>query len=1031
MLRSKCNIGKLGKALGSILLFLFASGSLFLSRSSTLLIVSQLRDKEVKRCAGAGKCEKEEVVEENEDARPAWFWCLLLVMTVPHMITFIRCAILTFTKKEYLYSTLRKQSAFDWFSLILQPLSSIIQMIGLCLLFLIAFPEIASSKVSLITCCTAFLPGVIKAWGRKKPERAWGRMKPGRAKEYLLFFDIIAVGLQLAALAFFTYSIWESHSKPWSLPLGLLLTSAGWWTVWLPPCESDQSDLSQATNRSEDNGSFLKRIAEKINSIENSDYECLMDVVTSFLKIVTAFTFFLVYMHTTEVVETFRFKLEYNSKADIIFKPGSPPPRFLNETFGYQPLPVHCAGYSTRDTQRNENTTNLDAIFAFIAYPDSSDCSAFWLWDCAFSLRPNHEAYPSLNYTICPANQYFNFNKPSLRCVYDGNCCANMTEGWKEKCGERKVYESCINRKDEPAVYSLPSNMSEVIKCGRSGIQNTTTQPFPSESLTVKPTNKTTGAALPTTTLITPTTSTLQECPEEEQYFEWIIHSKVMLTSTVYPVAVLFLQIFSSLLAYSLCYLACGSMVDRLCFAAPVQVSQIFVIISLALMCHQRQTDACMFNTDQGGVFPAGVFFSCGTEDFRDYLFLALAFIAQLWISSHIWTTSSGRLDQNIFFDPLYESVLLEQSMMFTRKNKEKPVHVSDKKIFGCATMWHETKEEMKTLLQSALRMDKHSVDKDTGDHKYAWELHIFFDDAFLKGGKQVNNFVLTLFEAMHEVQDDKRNCLRICKERGTEGDSSNETAGPEFSSPALELTDYGGRITWTLEHKTKLVCHLKDKEKIRHKKRWSQCMYMEYFYRQSELYTREYNFKSNDTFLLALDGDIDFKPEAVTKLLDVMIKNENIGAACGRIHPTGSGIMAWYQKFEYAVGHWFQKSTEDALGNVLCSPGCFSLFRLKALCRNNIFKDKNQSSSTYMVDKWSDHMLGKEEKVVKNIEKYSRTLAEREDLDKTAMEKYSTKTTSGWESIQYDQGEDRWLCTLLIIRGWEVHDLIIHSLLS
>ena len=494
------------------------------------------------------------------------------------------------------------------------------------------------------------------------------------------------------------------------------------------------------------------------------------------------------------------------------------------------------------------------------------------------------------------------------------------------------------------------------------------------------------------------------------------------------------MQILSSLLAYSLCYLACSSTVrerdwiglDWFGFALPLQVSQVLVILSLALMCNQRQTDACAFTTDGGGIFPAGVFFSCDREDVVDYLALGVAFIGQLWISFHIWTTSSGRLDQDIFFDPLYESVLLEQSMMFTRKKKDTTQRndLNDLKIFGCATMWHETKEEMKSLLQSALRMDKHSRDNDTG-HKYQWSLHIFFDDAFLEGGKRVNNYVLTLFEAMREVDIDKKECSQICQ------GGNIATTGSEFSPEALESTGYGGLITWTLEHNTKLVCHLKDKAKIRHKKRWSQCMYMEYFYRQSDLFPpnqtqpRENNLKSNKTFLLALDGDIDFKPDAVTKLLDVMIKNENIGAACGRIHPTGSGIIAWYQKFEYAVGHWFQKSTEDALGNVLCSPGCFSLFRLKALCQNNIFKAPNQSSKTPMEDKWKAYLLGKKEMVEKNIEKYSRTLAEKRELDKTAKEKYFTKTSTGWESIQYDQGEDRWLCTLLIIRGWEVLEMI------
>ena len=49
------------------------------------------------------------------------------------------------------------------------------------------------------------------------------------------------------------------------------------------------------------------------------------------------------------------------------------------------------------------------------------------------------------------------------------------------------------------------------------------------------------------------------------------------------------------------------------------------------------------------------------------------------------------------------------------------------------------------------------------------------------------------------------------------------------------------------------------------------------------------------------------------------MKKNKNLGAACGRIKPTGSGFMVWYQKFEYAVGHWLQKATEHVMGCVLC----------------------------------------------------------------------------------------------------------------
>lgn len=103
------------------------------------------------------------------------------------------------------------------------------------------------------------------------------------------------------------------------------------------------------------------------------------------------------------------------------------------------------------------------------------------------------------------------------------------------------------------------------------------------------------------------------------------------------------------------------------------------------------------------------------------------------------------------------------------------------------------------------------------------------------------------------------------------------------------------------------------------------------------------------------------------------MKKNKTLGAACGRIHPIGSGGIVWYQMFEYAVGHWLQKATEHVIGCVLCSPGCFSLFRGKAL------------------------------------------------MDKSVMRKYTTRSTQAKHYVQYDQGEDRWLCTLLLQRGYRV----------
>ena len=102
----------------------------------------------------------------------------------------------------------------------------------------------------------------------------------------------------------------------------------------------------------------------------------------------------------------------------------------------------------------------------------------------------------------------------------------------------------------------------------------------------------------------------------------------------------------------------------------------------------------------------------------------------------------------------------------------------------------------------------------------------------------------------------------------------------------------------------------------------------------------------------------------------------QEVGASCGRTHPTGAGYMQWCQKFEYAYNHWFVKSTEYITGCVLCSPGNFSLFRGEALMSDNV------------------------------------------------MTTYATVSTKPFHRIQYDQGEDRWLCSLLLQEGWGVEYL-------
>ena len=67
------------------------------------------------------------------------------------------------------------------------------------------------------------------------------------------------------------------------------------------------------------------------------------------------------------------------------------------------------------------------------------------------------------------------------------------------------------------------------------------------------------------------------------------------------------------------------------------------------------------------------------------------------------------------------------------------------------------------------------------------------------------------------------------------------------------------------------------------------------YYFLGSRLWMSESNpkkkqIRAENTFILALDGDVDFKPDALLLLVDLMKKDPKVGAACGRIHPIGKG---------------------------------------------------------------------------------------------------------------------------------------------
>uniref|UniRef100_A0A8C7U485 chitin synthase n=1 Tax=Oncorhynchus mykiss TaxID=8022 RepID=A0A8C7U485_ONCMY len=368
----------------------------------------------------------------------------------------------------------------------------------------------------------------------------------------------------------------------------------------------------------------------------------------------------------------------------------------------------------------------------------------------------------------------------------------------------------------------------------------------------------------------------------------------------------------------------------------------------------------------------------------------------------YVWNFRVQRIERTteLFVRRLYESAFIDLSLLLNTKmkvvrtrNQESVVDdVENCVIYLCATMWHETYDEMLKILTSMFRLDRYRGDpKEEHKDVFDFECHIFVDDAFMiekeTGKKFVNEYVTDLIHVVIEV-------YRVFTNK-------------EPDDVSIIETPYGGRLMFVMPEGNMLYFHLKDKQLIRNKKRWSQIMYLYYLLgwkgyivKNPQKITRQNNpcraslisldgesfllpqhdndskrkhISDDNTYIMALDGDTDFHPAALILLVDRLRKYGNVGAACGRIHPTGMGPMVWYQKFEYAVGHWLQKTAEHVFGSVLCSPGCFSLFRGSALMDDNVLK------------------------------------------------RYTTTATRASEYVQYDQGEDRWLCTLLLQQGWRV----------
>nr|AHX26702.1 chitin synthase [Leucosolenia complicata] len=440
-------------------------------------------------------------------------------------------------------------------------------------------------------------------------------------------------------------------------------------------------------------------------------------------------------------------------------------------------------------------------------------------------------------------------------------------------------------------------------------------------------------------------------------------------------------HILCGLIAYSLICAACAMTLHFWSMMLPLLgITPLSMLMALYLCDGER------FGLGTIGYGVWNGYSMCTHTDIISENTAALVLACLLWLTQVIYaflfvapvTIIPLSREETMFHSPGYNPMFLDQFILVNWRvdhltppkhrrrliGQDQPARAAGntlrrRKVYICSTMYREADFEQENLLKSIRHVHDAVRSHQAEGDNLQFESHIFFDGAVRE--KTYNEFVLQLFSLVET------------------------TLGFDVSKVDMYETPYGMQANWNMRPSRqgdeeeedasldaidglRFTVHLKDGHKYKNKKRWSQVMYMSYVL---DYCCGQNGGNLDDTFILTTDADIVFSYSSVKALLDLMTRDDGVGAVCARTHPAGSGPLVWYQVFDYAIGHWFQKTAEHVIGSVMCCPGCFSVFRCKAL--------------------------------------------------KTVLHVYATKVEQATEFLTKDMGEDRWLCTLLVERGWQL----------
>jgi chitin synthase len=219
------------------------------------------------------------------------------------------------------------------------------------------------------------------------------------------------------------------------------------------------------------------------------------------------------------------------------------------------------------------------------------------------------------------------------------------------------------------------------------------------------------------------------------------------------PLWFIIVQILATWICYVVAKFACKICIQGFSFAFPISLTVPVTISALIGFCGVHFDNKCKISDF---FIPKYLFWYCHEEPFiRDEPFFNIHAImwlgwllSQTWIAIHIWAPKCERLatTEKLFVNPMYSGVIIDQSIALNRRRDDEEEiksedinletdgttmqdpsqhyetiseHMDDKKksntfssdqiirIYACATMWHETAEEMIQMLKSVFRMDE------------------------------------------------------------------------------------------------------------------------------------------------------------------------------------------------------------------------------------------------------------------------------------------------------------------------------------